>query len=206
MDGIARKNGIERWQVQQATDQLIQERLLQRNGMSGEFKRAIFNLIGARLSPTGLLAAATPHVLTWLCGTLLRIQALKPAMLYRRITRQNGRQMLESLSRWLRDCGLGGLVICIDIAAVTATNRESIGQRYSRVAAVDFYELLRQFIDATDLLEGLVLVFLAEEAFADDDYRGLNIYPALKMRLADDVHDAKRANPFAPMVRVVADV
>lgn len=205
VEGIARKNGMERWIVHRALDELIQERILRRNGFSGEFKRAIYNLIDARLSPTSPLATMVPNVIAWFCGKLDRITLLKPAMLHRRIGKQNGRQLLESLSRWLRDCGSPGLVVCVDISTVTLAAREQTGQHYSRLAAVDCFELMRQFIDSVDLIEGLALIFLADESFVDDERRGFSIYPALKMRLTDDVHDSQRVNPFAPMVRIAGN-
>lgn len=205
VEGIAKKNGLERWLVHRAVDELIQEKLMRRKGFSGEFKRAIYNLIDARLSPTSPLASMSPSIIAWLCGTLDRIGLLKPAMLHRKIGKQNGRQILESLTRWLRDCGSPGLIVCVDISSVTLPPRDQTGQRYSRIAVVDCFELIRQFIDSTDLLEGLALVFLADESFADDERYGLSIYPALKMRLTDDVHDSNRTNPFAPMVRIAVD-
>lgn len=202
IEAIARKNGLERWVVQRALDEVMHARLIRRGGLSAEFRRAIFNLIGSLLSPLGVVASATPFVLQWLRGELDSIVPVKPAMLYRKIGKTNGRQMLVSLPKWLRDCRAAGLVLTIDIAKVTSSERIPDALNYGRVARIDCYEVMRQFIDATDAVDGLGLWFAADTSFADDEQRGMHIYPALEMRLAQDIHDTSRPNPFASMVRV----
>lgn len=203
IDSLARKNNQERWMVQRAVDQLLHNRLVRRKGLAGEFRRAMFSVVGSILSPVSMVSATTPHVLDWLSGRLSSIGLVKPAMLYRRITKTNGRQMFASLSKWLRDSGIPGLVVIVDISAITSSAKSNTGFNYTRMTAMDSFEVLRQFIDAIDSIEGLALWFVADGGFADDERRGMHIYPALEMRLAEDIHDARRSNPFAPMVRLV---
>jgi hypothetical protein len=62
--------------------------------------------------------------------------------------------------------------------------------------------MLRQFIDSSDDIEGLLLVIVTPKAFLSDQRSGLNRYEALKLRIWDDVRDKFRQNPFAPMVRL----
>ncbi len=203
LDAIARRNGLERWVVQRALDELLHKGLIRRKGLSGEFRRAMFTLVWSLLAPNGLVANVSPYVLEWLRGELASIVPAKKAMLYRRITKTNGRQMLASLPQWLRDCRMPGLVLMIDIAAVTSGSQSSSpSSNYRRAAAIDCFEVIRQFIDSADATAGLGLWFVADGSFADDEKRGMHIYPALEMRLIQDVHDAKRANPFASMVRL----
>jgi hypothetical protein len=64
------------------------------------------------------------------------------------------------------------------------------------------WETLRQFVDGTDDMTGGLLVFLVGRDFVTDDARGLQAYPALHLRLTDDVRDRRRANPLAAMVRI----
>jgi hypothetical protein len=66
----------------------------------------------------------------------------------------------------------------------------------------DAYEVLRQFIDDTDEMEGLLVVILAPKEFLNDDKRGLDCYSALKLRIWDEVRDRHRPNPLASLVRV----
>ena len=202
IEAIARKNGLERWVVQKALDEILHARLVRQKGLSGEFRRAMFNVVGSLLAPVGVVASATPFVLEWLCGTLTSIVPVKQAMLYRKITKTNGRQMLVSLPRWLRNCKIPGLLLTIDIANVTDADRSLTSFNYTKASRIDSFEVIRQFIDTTDSVDGLGLWFVAEPAFADDERRGMHIYPALEMRLAQDINDSKRPNPFASMVRV----
>lgn len=70
------------------------------------------------------------------------------------------------------------------------------------VTVLDAYELLRQFIDGTDEMEGLLVIVLASKDFLNDDKRGLRGYDALKLRIWDEVRDRQRQNPLASLVRL----
>ena len=202
VDGIARKNGLERWAVQKALDEVLHARLIRQKGLSGEFRRAVFNIVGSLLSPVGVVASATPFVLEWLRGELTSIVPVKSAMLYRKIGKTNGRQMLVSLPKWLRECRIPGLVLTVDIARITSFERMPDQLNYGRTGRIDCYEAIRQFIDTVDAVDGFALWFVADPEFAEDDQRGMHTYPALEMRLAQDVYDSTRSNPFASMVRL----
>jgi len=80
------------------------------------------------------------------------------------------------------------------------------GVFYSKAACLDVYELLRQLIDATDeLASSFVLVTTAPETLTDPR-RGIeHNYPALKMRIWNEVRDRRRANPFAALIRLDAE-
>jgi hypothetical protein len=67
---------------------------------------------------------------------------------------------------------------------------------------MDAYEVLRQFVDATDELEGCLIGVLAPLEFLDDERRGVERYTALKLRVWDEVRDRQRANPLAALVRL----
>ena len=202
LSGILRRDSREAYIVRQRIDELLTEEILRKPGLCGEFRRAVYQLVWAALEPRVPKSDVAPHVVAWLQGSLEKIVLVKPAFLFRRITKANARQMLTSLSRWLRDCGFLGLVVTVDLGAVMTLPKYAIGLRYSRAALIDAYEVLRQFIDTIDEVEGLVLLVLGDEAFADDPKRGTLIYRALRMRLSDDVWDSRKANPMAPMVRL----
>jgi hypothetical protein len=67
---------------------------------------------------------------------------------------------------------------------------------------LDAYEVLRQFIDATDELRGVLLIGVVPPELMTDESRGLPAYTALQLRVADEVRDRRRANPFAALVRL----
>lgn len=97
-------------------------------------------------------------------------------------------EMITLAVRWyLRD----GLSYC-DVEELLA----------ERGIALDAYEVLRQLIDATDELEGVLLVVLVPPELVTDELRGLPAYSALQLRVADEVRDRRRPNPYAAMVRL----
>jgi hypothetical protein len=60
----------------------------------------------------------------------------------------------------------------------------------------------RQFIDATDELRGVLVIAMVPPELMTDEARGLPAYTALQLRVADEVRDRRRANPFAALVRL----
>lgn len=78
------------------------------------------------------------------------------------------------------------------------------GLHYAPTHVMDTYEVLRQFIDATDEMEGVMLLITAPQSLLDDERRGFPAYKALQNRIWDDVRDSSRQNPYAPMVRLSA--
>ena len=115
--------------------------------------------------------------------------------------------MVASTAEWLRQTRSPGLLIILYIdrlAYAEAQRRNKWPPLLGRPYATDTYEVLRQFIDATDEMDGLMLVVTAPEALIDDDRRGFPAYQALQNRIWDDVRDRSRQNPYAPMVRLSA--
>jgi hypothetical protein len=65
------------------------------------------------------------------------------------------------------------------------------------------FEVLRQCIDDSDSLEGLLLVCLAGDALVEGEpKRSFFAYQALRERLETDVRAAAHDNPLAPLVRL----
>ena len=94
----------------------------------------------------------------------------------------------------------------LDLTRLAEARRPPLAERtgiyYSKAAVLDAYELLRQLIDATDDLEGTLVVALVPPQLVTDENRGLPSYAALQLRVADEVRDARRANPFSSLVRL----
>ena len=72
---------------------------------------------------------------------------------------------------------------------------------YSKAAVLDAFEVLRQLIDSTDDLRGVLVLAVVPPELLTDPNRGLS-YTALQLRVADEVRDRRRANPFAALVRL----
>ena len=69
---------------------------------------------------------------------------------------------------------------------------------------IDGYEVLRQLVDNTDEMANLVVAVVASPAFLTDPARGLDAYQALKLRIFDEVRDARRDNPLSALIRLQA--
>lgn len=183
----------------------LEEEIFHDFEMSQEFRIAMIRLCLDQLDA----GAATPFlsnaVKEWLRGELRLISTLKEALIFQKIARHNARHMLFSLVHWLRVNGKSGLIVALDISRYLISTRSrdpDAGFFYSRPALLDAYEVLRQFIDGTDEMEGCLIVTIAPMDFLNDDKRGLNCYDALKLRIWNEVRDKRRQNPLASLVRL----
>jgi hypothetical protein len=102
--------------------------------------------------------------------------------------------------------GYRGLVLQLDLGRLAEARRPPAELRsgiyYSKAAVLDAYEVLRQFIDATDELRGVLILAIVPPELMTNETRGLPEYAALHLRVADEVRDRRRANPFAALVRL----
>ena len=202
---IAALNNREEKFLRKEIHSWLEEKIFHDFEMCQEFRIAMIRLCLDQLDA----GAATPFlsnaVKEWLRGELRLMSTLKEALIFQKIARHNARHMLFSLVHWLRVNGKSGLVIAVDITRYLISTRSKdpdAGFFYSIPALLDAYEVLRQFIDGTDEMEGCLVVVLASKEFLSDDRRGLNRYDALKLRIYDEVRDKRRQNPLASLVRI----
>ncbi len=202
---IAEINDREEMLLRRELRSWLEKAIYRDSGMCQEFRMAMVRLCLAQLDngdPNPFLANAVKE---WLCGELRLISTLKDALIFQKVARHNARDMMASLVYWLRLVGKGGVVLALDIGQYMVCKRSNVTDTaffYTAAAAMDAYEVLRQFVDGTDELEGCLIVVIAPEEFVKDEKRGLNRYEALKLRIWDDVRDKRRQNPFAPLVRL----
>lgn len=184
----------------------LEGEILGDHAMVHEFRLAMLRLCQAHLVARDVDTAERDAVVEWLQGDLRQISRMRSSLIYTRVARHNARHMLLSASHWLARVGHRGLVLDIDIARLLVTRRPPIEERqgiyYSKAAVIDAYEVLRQLVDATDDLEATLVTVCAPLEFVTDDTRGLTSYTALQLRVADEVRDRQRANPYAGLVRL----
>ena len=183
---------------------LIEKAVFRNPGMSRDFRAAMTHLCLAEMGASGQSRDETP-LLEWLTGANRRVGNVRRYGIYNSIVRTNARHFLESLLYWVRFVGYSGTCLVLDDTRVTLRRNPRDGLRfYSRSAVMDHYEMLRELIDGTDRLEGLLLVVLTGEDFLDDDIRGkgFSIYQALMSRIADEVRSRTQPNPMATLVRL----
>jgi len=208
LETLAELNGYSQSELRIELNRKLQEAILGDYGMAREFRIAMLRLCQAQIDTGDAAAGARDAVLAWLRGELRLIGPVKAHGIFQRIARHNASDMLLSLTRWLPRTGVSGLVLDLDLRRCALAKRpeDDGGVFYTKAAVLDVYELLRQLIDSTDVLSScLVFVTTAPESL-NDPKRGIEShYYALKLRIWNEVHDRRRTNPFAALVRVSRD-
>lgn len=186
----------------------LQDEVFRNRSLAKDFRVAMTHLCLAETISSGDSYEGIP-LIDWLKGTNRRVSSVRHYSIYNSINRTNARYFFESLLHWLRYVGFLGLVVLMDTSRVTLLRNPRDGFRfYTRSSAMDHYELLREFIDGTDRLEGCLMLVLANTEFLDEDTagKGFGIYPALKSRIIDEVRDRTLVNPMSSLVRLADSV
>ncbi len=200
---VASLNNCDEATLQRDVNSWLESALFQDFNMSREFRLAMIQLCLAQLNGSESSSPESKGILSWLKGELRQMSTLKKKLIFQKVNRSNARDFIASFAHWIRLVGKPGMVLTLDISAfMEGKRKESPSINYTPSAVMDAYEMLRQFIDGSDEMEGLLLVVVTPQAFLTDQRLGLNRYEALKLRIWDDVRDKFRQNPFAPMVRL----
>jgi len=203
---VARRHDVDARELYRSVRRLLERRLLDDPAITAEMGRAMLRIAQAQLGAGDVDTAEHEAVLGWLRGELRSIAALRSALIYTRIGRHNARAMLLSTAALLLAAGQGGLVLHLDYGRLAVARRPPVEARdgfyYSKAAVLDAYEVLRQFIDSSDELRGVLVVAVMLPELMTDESRGLPAYSALQLRVADEVRDRRRANPFAALIRL----
>jgi hypothetical protein len=184
----------------------LEAQILGDQAMVHEFRLAMLRICQALLDAGDLDHAERDAVLDWLRGDLRQVSRVRSSLIYTRVARHNARHLLLSTAHWLLRTGHVGLVLDLDIGRMLVSRRPPADEReglyYSKVMVIDAYEVLRQLVDATDDLAATLVAVVAPLDFVTDETRGLTSYTALQLRVADEVRDRRRVNPFAALVRL----
>jgi hypothetical protein len=203
---VASYHDIDSRELYRSVRRQLEHQLLGDTGIAPQMRRAMLRLAQMQLGAGDLDPDEHEAVLGWLRGELTRISAVRSALIHSRIGRHNARAMLASLGRLLLAAGRGGLVVTVDYRRLAESRRPPAavreGNYYSRAAVLDAWETLRQLIDGIDELRGVLVVGIVSPTQMTDDSRGLPSYTALQLRVADEVRDRRRANPFAALIRL----
>jgi hypothetical protein len=205
VDQLAEHNDLDRKQVDLVLQRQIGGRILQERALAKDFRVAMTWLAREQLREGTAQGSARQQITDWLGGRVRAIGNLRPYQIYTKVSRANARHLFGSLCAWIRKAGYPGLVVTLDGSRLLASTKTEDGlPGYSTAAVLDAYEVLRQFIDATDELDGLLLVVTMPTGFLELDARarGIGRYPALMGRVYDEVHDRHQANPFSGLVRI----
>ena len=203
---IARHHDVDAAELYRSVRRAIEQIVLRDTELSHEFRVAMLRLCQERLGRGDVSAAERETVVGWLCGERLPAADLRRVGLNAKVNRYNARPLLLSLTRWVRIAGRAGLVLHIDLHRLAVARRPPVGLRdgfyYAKAATLDAYETVRQLIDAADDLDGLFVAAQLPPGLINDEARGLPAYSALRLRVADEVRDRRRINPYAALVRI----
>lgn len=203
---VAELNNIGKAFLLTALSPHLQRHVFYDANMAKDFRVAMSHLCLVERS------AAQPYpgqpIIDWLTGANTRIANVKPFSIYNPINRTTARHLLRSAFYWFSKAGYPGTVVVLDSTRVTERTRPTDGSRYyTRAMTMDFYEIMREFIDSADLLDATMVVSCSDVAFldqeADRQSRGVGIYPALQTRIIDDVRDKRIENPAAALCRLM---
>lgn len=202
IDSVAALNGVEPNVLKSELRPQLQRSLLNRSDvLAKDFRWAMFGLCAGQ---SGLMNDV-PALGDWLRGELRLLSGLKPFPIFRRIARHNARAMFASLGAWCRMAGLNGITVAIDLRQLSIAKRQDAPSEtifYTMTSVIDTYEVLRQLIDDTDDVQGVLCLVLSNpELFDQDNRRGVNAYRALKERVFSDVvfhHQVQ--NPLSSVV------
>jgi hypothetical protein len=208
LERLAEANRIEADVLRMDLRRTLGARVLRRPDLAKQFRVAATQLCLADLDPGPAGAMMSQAIQDWLTGRNRAISAVKLYNITSPINRANARYFFESLLRWIRFAGLPGLVIVVDIQRLAVPRNPRDGAVfYSKAALLDAYELLREFVDSTDRMEGCFVAVITDAEFLDDDPygRGMGAYEALKFRVFDEIRDRALVNPMASLIRLAGD-
>ncbi len=183
---------------------LLTSHLMKNTLLTQDFKVAMTQLALARMNGGDQYPVTLETVSDWMGGRVKSLQQLQEYMIHTKVVKANARSIFASLLTSLSLAGLPGLVVTLDISQLMETERQPDKFLYTKSALLDAYEVLREFIDATDDLEHFLLVVAAPQSFLDLEPRGRGIgrYQALQARVYDEVRDRNLANPMSALIRV----
>lgn len=210
IEDLALLNNYDVSDIRDRANNILRNKLFQNYSMTQEFRVAMLVLCRTVLEPVGMDTNLGYAVREWLNGELRLASVLKPAHIYRKISRANARGLLYSIPHWLKLAGKPGLFICIDISSFAIYKRPVEEERagyYTSSQVMEAYEVLRQLIDSTDELNYCVVAVVLPEdpEFELHAKRGLAAYQALKLRVVADVVVENKLNPFGSLIRLSAN-
>ena len=184
----------------------LEEAVLADRFLPRDLRLCLFRLAQHALGVGDVNATEAEALANWLTGRPARAAAFRASGIRYRITRANAHPVLAAILSGVAMGDRRGLIVSVDLErlGVDRSNAGTEGHYYTKAARLDAYEVLRELVDATDSLHHCLLVITVPSQLFDDPARGPFAYPALAMRLFDDVADRQLSNPFTPVVQRVA--
>jgi hypothetical protein len=127
----------------------------------------------------------------------------KDLCLYDKLQRFNARDWIISLIQLVKLSGKKGLVVGIDnLDILIQKNPDTNRYFYTKNAVTDVYEILRQLIDDTEILEYFLLLVSGDRSLIENLERGFRSYDALWIRLQTGLAASDKFNSLADLLDI----
>jgi hypothetical protein len=201
---LATSNGIDAESLALMARPALVQKIFRSDQIAQDMRSAILGLANERLIGGESMVTAFSTIGEWLTGNLTKISSVRRYQIHSKVNRGNARFLFESLLQVIKLAGIPGMVVTVDISRFLNSEKQPDQISYAKASLLDAYEVLREFVDATDDLEHFLMVVAAPMSFLDTNTkgRGLGRYPALYNRVYDEVRDRNLTNPLSALVRV----
>lgn len=201
---LATSNGIDAESLALMARPALVQKIFRSDQIAQDMRSAILGLANERLIGGESMVTAFSTIGEWLTGNLTKISSVRRYQIHSKVNRGNARFLFESLLQVIKLAGIPGMVVTVDISRFLNSEKNPEQISYAKASLLDAYEVLREFVDATDDLENFLMVVAAPMSFLDTNTkgRGLGRYPALYNRVYDEVRDRNLTNPLSALVRV----
>jgi hypothetical protein len=198
---IATMNDIVPKDVHAIINARIRSRIMQQRHLVRDVRKALWAI--ARDVMEGRPPGAHGDVpKRWLQGQISSIRELREFGIVQKVNRYNARGILRSILSWLPASEWNGSIVFVNALQLEAARNMRDGRvHYTRAALSDTYEVMREFIDDTDDMSHVLLVFAMPYEFlsVDPRGRGMGAYQALQFRVSS-FSEATLPNPLANLV------
>jgi len=201
LNHLAHLNSIAPQEILAVLNQQIRRRILRDDRLARDVRYALWSATSEVLQSDdyGNAVSLTER---WITGNASNIRELREFGIVQKINRYNARSVLRSLFTWLPATGRRGSILYVDGSRLAErTNPRDDLLYYTRSALSDVYEVIREFIDATDHMTSVMIVFGMHQEFmsSDPQDRGFGMYQALQHRVSP-FEEAHYPNPLANLV------
>lgn len=198
---IAALNGVEPKSVHKIINARIRSAILHDRRLVRDVRYALWAIAREVLRGTSLeVASDVPR--RWLQGQVSSIRELRDFGIVQKVNRYNARSILRSILTWFPNSKWNGSIVYVDAARLAAPKNLRDGTiYYTRAALSDTYEVMREFIDDTDDMSHVLLVYAMPPEFLSIEPRGrgMGAYQALQFRV-NGFPEATRPNPLSNLV------
>lgn len=198
---IAETNGIPTGTVHEIVNDRIRTGIMRDRRLVRDVRFALWNIARDVLQGKDVgRVGGVPE--RWLRGTVSGVRELREFGIVQKVTRYNARGILRSILTWLPQSQWRGAVLYVNaLKTAQARNQHDGSVFYTRTTLSDVYEVMREFIDETDDMSHVLLVFAMPREFLSIDPRGrgMGMYQALQFRVSG-FPESTVPNPLSNLV------